>query len=205
MLKISRGGLAVIGGLFLGTYVATVTAEQPSASAAQVRSFAGIWKAPEYKVAANTELDQQVWGKGASKVRNVQLAIEPSGQGVLRVNQSVVDPRGRVRPYSASVVEARIQIDSPVISADAARVEPTVKVLSAEERYLDGTNERRTIEGLKVSLSMPAGYSNIVNVRYDTAEGTGSFGETLTLQGRAANRRASASAAQEAARPSSRS
>lgn len=203
MLKISRGSVALLGGLFLGTYVATVSAQQSFPTMMDVRSFAGIWKAPEYKVAANTELDQQVWGKGASKVRNMQLALEPNGQGILRVHQAVVDPRGRVRPYSASLVEARIQLEAPTTATDASRTEPTVKVLSAEERYLDRTNKRRTIEGLKVSVSMPAGYSRIINVRYDTAEGTGSFGETLTLQGRSSSK--SAKVSDGTSRPAARS
>jgi hypothetical protein len=185
MLRISRLGAAAIGGLFvLGTLAATVNAQQDKINTSSgIRPFVGVWKAPEYKVAASTELDVQVWGKGASKVRNVQLAIEPDGDGLLRLHQSVVDARGRVRPYSASVIEARLQIEAPA-ATDSTRIEPVVKVLSAEERYLDGTNERRTIEGLKVSVSMPSADSRILNFRYDTAEGNGSFGESLARQGR---------------------
>ena len=192
MLKISRGSVAVIGGLFLGMYVAVVSAQQ-TATTVNVRNFAGMWKAPEYKVAANTDLDLQVWGKGASKVRNVTLAMEPGGAGILRIHNSVVDARGRVKPYSASVIEARLQIEAPTVSSDSVRIEPVVKVLSAEERYLDGSKERRTLEGITVTMSMPSADSNRLNIRYDTPQGTGSFGETLEPQGRRAVKSAAAS------------
>lgn len=187
MLKISHLMSAALGSLLvLGS--AALHADS-SATPPDVRSFAGVWRASEYKVAANTDLDVQVWGRNASKVRNVQLAMEPDGSGTLRVQQSVVDARGRVRPYSASVIEARVQIEMPVASAEAARVEPTVKVLQAVERYLDGTNDRRAIDGLTVSMSLPRSDSNSLNIRFDTREGTGSFGETLTRGGRGTTKR----------------
>jgi hypothetical protein len=163
----------------------------------RITSFAGVWHAPEYKVAANTDLDVAVWGRNASKVRNVQLFLEPDGHGVLRVHNSVVDARGRVRPYSASVVEAHLKLEAPG-KWDDTRIEPIVTVISAEERYLDGTGEKTVIEGLKVSINSMTNMQTI-NIRYDTARGTGSFGETLTRHARRGAAARSAAAIKRAA------
>ena len=56
--------------------------------------------------------------------------------------------------------------------------------------FRSGTGERRVIDGLQVSMSMPLPESGHLNIRFDTAEGTGSFGETLTRHGRAATKQA---------------
>lgn len=179
MLKIRRSTAAMLSGLFIVAASTTpVLAEDNAANMDRIKRFAGVWKAPEYQVAANTDLDVSVWGQGASKVRKIQLSLEPDGNGVLRVHNSVVDARGRVRPYSTSVVEARLRLEAPE-KWDETRIEPVVTVVGAEERYLDGTGEKIVIEGLKVSINSMTNMQSL-NIRYDTAQGTGSFGETLT-------------------------
>jgi hypothetical protein len=182
MLKIWRSGAALASGLcVVATLSVAVRAGEDTVKVDSIHSRTGIWKAPVYKVAASSDLDRQVWGKSASKVRTVQLAVEPNGEGLLRVENSVVDGHGRVKAFSASLVEAHLQI-APPAAPNAARLEPVVTVMSADERYLDGSKERRPIEGLKVSLSVPASDPSLLNLRYDTVQGTGSFGETLTRQ-----------------------
>jgi len=148
-------------------------------SASDKRTLAGTWKAQEYKVAANSDLDVDVWGRGASRVRNVELMLEPDGDGILRVRHSVVDRKGVARPYSTSVVEARLKVELPDTVEPGAAVMPRVTVLEAAERYVDDPKDRRTLDGLTVSIHMPSPDSGFLNVRFDTQQGTGSFGETL--------------------------
>src|SRR5687768_9929587 len=64
-------------------------------STALVRSLAGVWKAPVYEVPLSDNLQRAVWGPKALYRRNVELAIEPSGDGILTVRTKVVDDRGR--------------------------------------------------------------------------------------------------------------
>jgi hypothetical protein len=189
MLKVCRIAALVVGGLFAHAALAgsVVAGQAPAGKGDVLRALAGFWKAQEYKVNINSDLDVSVWGPGASKVRSVELALESSGTGVLRVRSSVVDSRGRTKPYSASVIEARLQVQEPAVSA-AGVVEPQVTVVSAEERYLDGSAERRTIDGLTIRIHAMSPTSNEINFRYDTAQGNGSFGETLIRRAKTAGK-----------------
>lgn len=100
-----------------------------------MRALAGIWKAQEYRVKLSGDLDTSVWGADAYRIRNVELAIEPDGDGILKIFTLVVDSRGRTKPYSASVIEARVSVGAP--EQTFGRVQPKVIVVSAEERFLD--------------------------------------------------------------------
>lgn len=182
MLKLCRIAILVVGSVGFGASgIAVVTAQAPANTRDILHTLAGKWKAPEYKVPASTDLDVSVWGRGASKVRNVELALEPDGDGILRVHTAVVDQRGRTKRFSASVVEAHLRVQPP---SDPAKlpIEPRVTVVSAEERYLDDSGDRRPIEGLTVKLHAMSPTSREMNFRFDTAEGRGSFGETLVRQ-----------------------
>lgn len=179
----------VVSGVLLHALLAgPLSAGQGKSSPNVIQSLAGFWKAPEYRVPISSDLDVQVWGPGASKIRNVELALESGGDAMLRVNQSVVDRRGRTRPYSASVIEAKLKVEPPDPSSTSEAIEPRVTVLQAEERYLDGTDERRAIEGLTVKLHTLSSTGGQLNVRFDTAQGYGSFGETLQRRQKTAAR-----------------
>jgi len=141
-----------------------------------VPTLAGTWKAQELKVPANTDLDREVWGTGASKVRNVRLLLEPNGSGTLRIESAVVDAQGRPKKFSQAVVDAKLSIAEP---PPGDRVQPPVTIVSAEERYLDDPKDVRKIEGLRLRLDLPSPESDILNIFYETPEGNGSFGETL--------------------------
>jgi hypothetical protein len=141
--------------------------------------LSGAWAAPEYKVTVSSDSDFSIWGRGSSKVRNIDLSLQRNGEGILRVHKSVVDAQGKTKPYSASVVEVRLKVEMPDKPPAGEALRPAVTVLGAEERYLDGGDEPRTIEGLKVSFHIPATDASRLNIRYDTAEGRGSFGESL--------------------------
>ncbi len=151
-----------------------------AADAPVVPELAGLWKAKELKVPASSDLDRQVWGEDASKVRNVQLALEADGSATLRIEQSVVDSKGRPKQYSQSVVEAKLRVSEP--AGDSDRVKPKVTVVSAQERYLDDPKDVRTIDGLDVSLDLMTRESPDLNIFYETPQGNGSFGETLQRQ-----------------------
>lgn len=175
MLTVTRPYVLFSGLLVTALAVATHSAQ--AAGGRVVPTLAGVWKAEELKVPATTELDTQVWGPHVSKVRNVHLALEAGGTGTLRIEQSVVDAKGRPKKYSQSVVEARLLVSEPKAGSD--RVQPEVTVVSAEERYLDAPKDVRAIQGLRVKLDLMNLDSRDLNLFYETAEGNGSFGETL--------------------------
>src|SRR5262249_16392577 len=94
MLKLCSVAIIVLIGISARGEVAG-SAQSPVGTRDIVRALAGKWKAEEYKVPLDTDFDVSVWGRGASKVRNVDLALEPDGDGLLRVHSTVVDCRGK--------------------------------------------------------------------------------------------------------------
>lgn len=164
-------------GLFTAAAVALSTAAMQAADSPVVPALAGAWKAQELKVPASTDLDRQVWGENASKVRSVQLLLEPNGSGMLRIDSSVVDSKGRPKQFSQSVIEARLTIAEPPAGGD--RVQPQVTVVSAEERYLDDPKDVRKLDGVRLKVDLQTLESPILNIFYETPQGNGSFGESL--------------------------
>ncbi|MBM3777921.1 MAG: hypothetical protein FJW23_06720 [Acidimicrobiia bacterium] len=164
------------GALISGTAMLAAPPPPQAAGAAMVKQLSGSWKAPEYKVRLGGTLDLEVWGEGASKLRNVTLTLKSSGEGLVTIENSIVDPQGKTRQYSASVTEAHITVGPPRAD-DPDR--PVVTVTKADERYLDDRGNRRTIEGVRISLLPVASNPNLLNFRFDTPAGHGSFGETL--------------------------
>jgi hypothetical protein len=166
---------------------ASGTAPHTGASAGEVaKRLAGVWRAPEARTPRATGLDVQVFGPDASEVRSVDLTIQPTGEGVLKVSKAVVGQKGR--RFSPSVIEAKLVIGPSQISI-TGRLEPVVKVMSAEERYLDGSGDRWSRDGSRVTMSMASLEDNQMELRFDTQNGSESFGETMTRQprGRAAS------------------
>ena len=143
--------------------------------------LAGIWTAPVYEIPLGGDLDRQVWGPKVSLRRNVVLAIESSGEGVLTVDTAVVDARGRVRPGSQSIEEARLHVEMPTELGDA-RLEPTVKVLNAERRYTDDPTYHWPLDRVALKLSTVASDANRINIFFEAPDGRASFGESLFRQ-----------------------
>jgi hypothetical protein len=152
-------------------------ADASGSEAAQ--KLAGVWKAAEDRVPRVTALDVQVFGPNAYEVRNVDLTIRPTGEGVLKVTKAVVDQKGR--RHSPSVIEAKVVIGAPQTSV-TRRIEPIVKVTSAEERYLDGSGDHWSRDGSRVTISVASLEDNQMELRFDTPTGSESFGETMTRQ-----------------------
>ena len=150
------------------------------------KRLAGVWKAQEDRVPRATALDVQVFGPDANEIKNVDLTIRPTGEGVLKVSKAVVGQKGR--RYSPSIIEAKLVIGPPQTSI-TGRIEPVVKVMSAEERYLDGSGDHWSRDGSRVTISMASLEDNQMELRFDTPTGSESFGQTMTRQ-RAATPRA---------------
>jgi hypothetical protein len=155
-------------------------APHAGASGSEVaKRLAGVWKAAEDRVPRATALDIQVFGPDAYEVKNVDLTIQAAGQGVLKVSKAVVGQKGR--RYSPSVIEAKLVIGAPTTSV-TGRIEPAIKVTAAEERYLDGSNDRWPRDGSRVTISMASLEDNQMELRYDSPNGSESFGATMTRQ-----------------------
>ena len=143
-----------------------------------VKSLAGAWKAPQYKMKRASEVGTQVFGPNAFDIRDVDLTLEPSGEGVLKISTSVLDQKGKT--WAPTVIEAKVTVAAPRTSG-AGRCEPAVSVGSVEERYLDDTNYRTPLPGSHVMmLTDPA--AKQVEVRFEPPRGGGSFWSTLTRQ-----------------------
>ncbi len=159
-----------------GALVARSAASQDAVSSATlVKHLAGTWSVPEERTPRSTPLDEQVFGRGAVDVRNVSLVVLPSGDATLQVKTSVV---AKARTFSPSLLEVKMHIGEPVTSG-RDRIEPTVTVTSADERYLD-THDRWPLEGAHVSLLLISATSREINLQFDTRNGQGAFGATLT-------------------------
>ena len=197
MLTITRTHV-VLPGLLTAALALTAPALRASDTPV-VPTLAGSWKAQELKVPASSDLDREVWGAGVSKVRNVQLLLEKSGSGTLRIASSVVDAQGRPKRFSQSVIEARVLVAEPAAGSD--RVQPVVTVVSAQEHYLDDPKDVRKIDGLRLKLDLATRDSRDLNLFYETADGNGSFGETLRRLTPARTSSASAAPVSRATQP----
>lgn len=156
------------------THAAPAAKDRPSDF---VKHLVGVWTAPEDRTERVSDLDVSVFGSHAFDVRNVSLTIHASGDASLRVSSAVVDRKGRKQV--PSVLDAQLRIGAPGTTTPAA-IRPAVTVVSAEEKYLDGTGDRWRIEGARAYLSIPDPTYSEMNFRFDTSDGRGSFGTTLT-------------------------
>jgi hypothetical protein len=152
---------------------------QDAGNADLAKRLAGTWKAPEYRMERTGALDVEVFGVHASDVRNVDLTLQPSGEGVLKVSTSVVDRNGR--KWAPSLLEAKLRVGPPAAAASGGRIQPTVTVLSAEMRYLDGAGDRYPRDGSRVTITTDSTLAEL-DLRLDTAMGDGSFWTTLKRQ-----------------------
>jgi hypothetical protein len=171
--------LTLLPALVLG-FVVQQTPPATISAASLVKQLAGVWKAEETRTPRSTELDEKVFGPGAVDVRDVTVTIQPTGQATFTLSKAVVGRNGR--RYAPSVIEATLTIADPVAVAKD-RVTPTVTVVKAEERYLDGDHERWPIEGARASILMLDPAASSLEFRFDTKDGRDSFGTSLKRGG----------------------
>jgi hypothetical protein len=166
--------------------VAVIMLGAPGEAAAQTPStlspsLVGSWKSAPDETPLTTELQKSVWGPNATSIRNVELTINPSGEGTLKVTTRIVDGRGRTAPASTTVEDAKLVLTGPQETIGGVRTEYAAKVLSAERKYPDDPSSRWPLDGLRVKIATIAGAPpDTIELRFDTAEGRGSFWETLT-------------------------
>jgi hypothetical protein len=149
----------------------------------------GSWASAASETPLSTDFDKSVWGPNAKSVRNVQLTIRTTGEATLTVTKKVLDAKGKTVPGSSSIEEAQIKVGGPAESAVAGRTEYAVTVVSAERRYPDDPGYRWALDGLRVKVAaVEEEGQRVLEIRFDTPEGRGSFWETLLRQGRNSRR-----------------
>jgi hypothetical protein len=157
-------------------------AQKISCSADLVKSLAGTWKAPQYRMKRASEVGTLVFGPDALDIRDVELTLEPSGEGVLKISTSVLDQKGKT--WAPTLIEAKLTVAAPQAAGQTAaggRCEPIVTVASVNEHYLDDTNYQTPLPGSRVTIiTDPA--AKQLEVRFETPKGEGSFWSTLMLQ-----------------------
>jgi hypothetical protein len=191
MTTMKRAPVGMCGGALLALFMTamvpaqSVSGQQDDEGAAArgplSPALVGSWKAEPEKTPLASEFDVSVWGPGASAVRDVALTVSPSGEGTLTVTRKVVDGRGRVKPASTSVEEVRLTLQGPQEST-GPRIEHGVKVARAERRFPDDPKDISPIDGLRVRVVSFADNDRTIEIRFDTAEGRGSFWQTLTRE-----------------------
>lgn len=148
----------------------------------------GTWKAPTERLSLTGDFNEQVWGKNAVSVRDVTLSVKPTGDAVLTVSRKVLDARGRVVPGSASVEQADITIGAAQ-PGFATRLDHAVTVIKAERTHPDDPKDRWPLENLRVGVVSFSDGAQSLEVRFEPADGRGTFSELLTRQRTPAARR----------------
>jgi hypothetical protein len=128
-----------------------------------------------------SEVGTQVFGPNAFDVRNVELTLEPSGEGVLKISTSVLDQKGKT--WAPTIIEAKVTVTASQAAQapGTGKCEPAVTVAGVEERYLDESNYHTSLDGSRVILATDPAAKQI-DVRFETPKGAGSFWSTLVRQ-----------------------
>jgi hypothetical protein len=155
---------------------------------ASAPSIIGTWKTPTERLPLTGDFNEKVWGKNAVSVRDVTLSVKPAGDAVLTVSRKVLDARGRVVPGSASVEQAEITIGAAE-PGFATRLDHAVTVVKAERSYPDDPKDRWPLENLRVGVVSFSDGTPSLEVRFEPADGKGTFSELLTRQRTSAARR----------------
>ena len=148
----------------------------------------GTWRAATERLPLTGDFNEKVWGKGAASVRDVTLIVRPTGEGDLTVSRKVVDARGRVVPGSAMVEQATITVGETQ-PGFATRLDHAVTIVKAERRYPDAPADRWPLDNLRVGVVSFTDGADTLEVRFEPADGRGTFSELLTRQRPAAKAR----------------
>src|SRR5215217_6485528 len=151
-------------------------------------AMTGTWKALTERLPLTGDFNEQVWGKNAVSVRDVTLSVKATGDAVLTVSRKVLDARGRVVPGSASVEMADITIGASQ-PGFATRLDHAVTVIKAERTHPDDPTDRWPLESLRVGVVSFSDGAPSLEVRFEPADGQGTFSELLTRQGSSRARR----------------
>src|SRR5689334_17547230 len=105
------GSVDVIGQVAQAPAQAAAPQTPVACDANLIKTLAGAWKAPQYKMKRASEIGTQVFGPNAYDIRNVDLTLEPSGEGVLKIATSVLDQKGKT--WAPTLIEAKLMIGAP--------------------------------------------------------------------------------------------
>ena len=155
-----------------------------SCGADLAKTLAGSWKSPQYKLKRGGDESTAVFGPNASDVRDVDLTLDASGSGVLKITTSVLDQKGKT--WAPTEVEVKVALGAAT-PTNTNRCELAVTVAGAEERYLDQTQYQAPLAGIRVAMLLDA-TGRQLDVRFETPKGSGSFWTTLRRPGAAAAR-----------------
>jgi hypothetical protein len=141
----------------------------------------GTWKATTDRFPLTGEFDEKVWGRNAVSVRDVTLVVKSNGDATLSITRKVLDARGRAVPGSPSIEQADLVIGEakPGLST---RVDHGVRVVKAERQYPDNPGDRWSLDNLTVNITSFSDAPNSLEVRFEPADGQGSFSEQLLRQ-----------------------
>jgi hypothetical protein len=150
-------------------------AAQPRAESALI----GTWKSVPDELKLTTDFDKSVWGANATSIRTVELVVRTQTEATLRVVKKVVNAKRQTVPASTWIEEAELQLGASAPGV-ADRIEHEVTVTKAVRLFPDDPSYKWPLDGLKVKVvTFTDRDPNTLEVRYDTADGKGSFWETL--------------------------
>ena len=140
--------------------------------------LAGRWTAPPFELALTSDFHRSVYGPNARSVRRVALTIRPSGDGTFTVTNSVRDRSGKTVPGTRQIDEVTFAIRD--LKRDPGyQPRYTSHIVKAERRYPDDPRSTFPLDGAKLELFVPEGKTGVLDVRFETPDGRGSFWETL--------------------------
>src|SRR5688572_14191566 len=139
----------------------------------------GTWKSAPDELRLSTDFDKSVWGANATSIRTVELVVRSQTEATLRVVKRVVNAKRQTVPASTWIEEAELQLGATTPGV-ADRIEHQVTVTKGVRLFPDDPNYKWPLDGLMVKVvTFTDRDPNTLEVRYDTADGRGSFWETL--------------------------
>ena len=139
----------------------------------------GTWRGKTERLPLTGDFNEKIWGKNATSVRDVTLTVRAGAEATLTVSRKVVDARGRVVPGSSSVEQAEVTIGQ-ARRGFASRLDHDVHVVRAERRYPGAPADTWPLENLRVNVVTFTDSRDTLEVRFEPADGQGSFSDVLT-------------------------
>jgi hypothetical protein len=143
-----------------------------------VPSLAGRWRSTPYGIPLSSELDVSVYGANAQSIRVADLTLNETGHGTVTVTRRVVDRRGQTVKGTRSIEEVTFDVGD-MEHSPGGRPHYGTRIGKAERRYPETPGaDRFPIEGVELEL-IPSDQGKTLDIRFDTADGNGSFSETM--------------------------
>ena len=141
-------------------------------------ALAGHWRSSAFEIALTSDLHRSIYGPGARSVRQVEMTLQASGDGVFTTTSSVRDRSGRVVAGTQQIEEVKFVVGELQRPA-GQQPRYASGIAHAERRFADDPKSAFPLEGVKLWLYPAESAKGTLEVRYEPPEGTGSFWETL--------------------------